>query len=358
MLFGGSVCRYSHYDNWVKHHCELDKKLASPYTGGNSQEHKPIKLYEGPNPRSRFQEFHVDHKVKAEDLLNLGLRQHGIDPDIDARKGQYYLTEMTYKEKVRVALGLAVGRGRLGQGRVPASAALLGVRGEWGLAVCWCGVGVVWVGGAYHHHNAHITMSALRAQVSNPALSPGAKPKARTSAFADARIPHGFSSGKLVSLSSITLPPSSPKLEANTADVKRYGKEEAEEIARQQTVSFIGVVNKTVKPKTSVSKMRKKVLKNEKKGGTKTAFFIRSVDHDRIVKEGGMVLKIFVGPDVLGSAPFKFYRAGLSNSVENVLAWAKRDLRIHEPLDDLYIEQVWLHIAAVAIVPGLVALLR
>ena len=100
MFPGGVIIRYTHYDSWVKRHREIDRKLRLPYTGSDSQEHKPIKLYEGPNPRSRFQEFHVDHKVKAFELLNLGLMQHGIDPDIDVRSGQYYLTEMTYKEKV------------------------------------------------------------------------------------------------------------------------------------------------------------------------------------------------------------------------------------------------------------------
>lgn len=264
---------YTHYDSWVKRHREIDRKLRLPYTGSDSQEHKPIKLYEGPNPRSRFQEFHVDHKVKAFELLNLGLMQHGIDPDVDVRSGQYYLTEMTYKEKV-----------------------------------------------------------------TNAALSPAAAARPPS-------LSRGFSGGSLfagasVGLNAITLPPTVPKVEPAKADVERYGKEEAEEIARQQKVSFVGVVNKQVKPKTTVSKMRKKVAKNEKKGVVKTAFFIRSVDHDRIVKEGGLTLKIFVGPDVLGSSAFKFFKATLSDSVENVLVWAKRELRIHQPLEDLYIEEI------------------
>ena len=178
------------------------------------------------------------------------------------------------------------------------------------------------------------TMSASRAQVTNPALSPAAAARPPS-------LSRGFSSNTL--FPAITLPPTVPKLEPAKADVELYGKEEAEEIARQQKVSFIDVVNKQVKPKTTVSKMRKKVLKNEKKkgpGAPKTAFFIRSVDHDRIVQEGGLTLKIFVGPDVLGSSAFKFFKATLSDSVENVLVWAKRELRIHQPLEDLYIEEV------------------
>jgi hypothetical protein len=64
---------------WLKHHLEVFHKLTEANQHG---EHKPIRVYEGPNPRSASKEYSIDGATRAKVLLDRAIKDFGIDTSV------------------------------------------------------------------------------------------------------------------------------------------------------------------------------------------------------------------------------------------------------------------------------------
>eukprot|EP00040_Diaphanoeca_grandis_P040754 m.262095 g.262095 ORF g.262095 m.262095 type:complete len:1015 (-) comp44374_c0_seq1:111-3155(-) len=277
LLMSHQVVGVDDYMNFDAWHRRF-RQVDSHFAASNDHTEQSILIYEGPNVRERAMKFDLDGKKTAATLLARALKQHGIEA---VNPKEYFLNCLTYKTKVK-----------------------------------------------------------LSSIVIDKVMTPK-----QTRRFP--KSPVKTNSGILVQ-QGITLPPSEirPSQEFTNFE-KRAAMEQGKvkpvqppiQDSNQHDTSYITINTSKVKPSTRISKLCT-LSKRKTKDGSKVALFLRNERYEKYISTGKMPVRLYVGTGVSGSAPSAMFFTTISDNVQSVLAEAKETLRIHEPLDDLFVEQL------------------